>query len=108
MKNIRIYTVRHVKINGAGLGLDVSLGQHIRICDRKSVFVYSTVNCFNLGNISETVNGSLIGPRKNSVTHNHKGKRLKILGLSNGTGRDKVEWVVFFMGQKAKKWKVEK
>ena len=86
----------------------MSLGQHIRICDRKSVFVYSTVNCFNLGNISETVNGSLIGPRKNSVTRNHKGKRLKILGLSNGTGRDKVEWVVFFMGQKAKKWKVGK
>ena len=86
----------------------MSLGQHIRICDRKSVFVYSTVNCFNLGNISETVNGSLIGPRKNSVTRNHKGKRLKILGMGNGTGGDTVGWVVFFMSQKAKKWQVKK
>ena len=86
----------------------MSLGQHIRISGTKSVFVYSTVNCFNLGNISETVNGSLIGPGKNCVTRNPKGKRLKILGLSNSTGRDKVRWLVFLKGQKAKKWKVEK
>ena len=86
----------------------MSLGQHIRISDTKGVFVYSTVNCLNLGNISETVNGSVIGPGKNSVTCNHKGKRLKILGLSNSTGRDKVGWLIFLMRQKAKKWKIEK
>ena len=86
----------------------MSLGQHTRISDTKSVIVYSTVKCINLSNISDIVNGSFVGLGKNSITCTPKGNRLEILVLGNSTGRDKVRWHVLHKGQKAKKWKLEK
>ena len=86
----------------------MSLGQHTRISDTKSVIVYSTVKCINLSNISDIVNGSFVGLGKSSITRTPKGNRLEIRVLGNSTGRDKVRWHVLHKGQKAKKWKLEK